>query len=234
METVPTPAELLSILQEVDLRIIRLRRELEDIPQRKRVIEAGIHDKQEQLTTARASVTKKQTENKTIEGDVASEQQKIRKLRDQQVQLKTNKEFKAMEEEVRVVESRISQLEEKEILTLEDIDRASRHVDAAKKELETAETAMRAELAGLDRRQAAVQEEMDRLSADRAEKARVVEPKWLRRYEPILAQKKERVLVRVDHGVCGGCNMTLPPHLIHDARRGTLMVSCPFCGRLLY
>jgi predicted nucleic acid-binding Zn-ribbon protein len=41
-------------------------------------------------------------------------------------------------------------------------------------------------------------------------------------------------LVPVDSGSCGGCHMKLPPQLVQDAKRGTAMISCSYCGRILY
>jgi hypothetical protein len=107
-------------------------------------------------------------------------------------------------------------------------------VVSAQQFVEKAENEKQAELAALEARSAGITSDLEALMAERAEKAAVVDVKWLPKYERLLKSKKDRVLVQVEHGVCGGCNMTLAPHVVHDARRGDMMVSCSHCGRLLY
>jgi len=231
---VSTQAEILAAVQEIDMQIIRLEKELTDIPTRKKAVEEANLHKQETLKAAKTTLTSKQSATKQIELDVEAEQQKIRKFREQQLQLKSNKEFKAMEEEIRQVEKKISQLEEKQILSFEETDKVSVTVASAKQLIDKADQEMRAELATLEVRRAEIDGNLQKLIAERAEKVVGVDPRWLNRYEAIIKNKKDRALVRVDHKICGGCHMALPPHVIHDARRGDLLISCSFCGRLLY
>jgi uncharacterized protein len=56
---------------------------------------------------------------------------------------------------------------------------------------------------------------------------------WLQAYERIFT-RKDAALVPVEDGVCGGCHMTLPPSVVHQARRRNAAVACVYCGRLLY
>jgi len=233
-ELVSTQAELLAAVQEIDMQILRLEKELTDIPARKKTIEQANAHKQESLKSAKTLLASKQSATKQIELDVEAERQKIRKFREQQVQLKSNKEFKAMEDEIRQVEKKIGALEEKEIVSLEESDKVSVTVASIKHLMDKAEQEMRVELDGMDKRCADLDAKRQKLVAERTEKVVGVDPRWLNRYEAILKSKKDRALVRVDHKVCGGCNMALPPHVVHDARRGDLLLSCSFCGRLLY
>jgi len=233
-EHVSTQAERLAAVQEVDLRIIRLQKEMNDIPIRRKIIESACEQKKKDFTTAKTALTGKQSEAKQVELEIGTVNQKIKKYREQQLQLKSNKEFKAMEDEIRVAENEIRAIEERELLKMEEIEKASSIVLTAKQFVEKAESEKQAELAALESRNAGLAAEVEKLVTERTGKVALVDPKWMLKYEPLIKGKKDRVLVRVEHSVCGGCNMTLAPHVVHDARRGDMMISCSFCGRLLY
>ena len=49
-----------------------------------------------------------------------------------------------------------------------------------------------------------------------------------------LRSKGDVAIVPVQHGNCGGCHLQIPPQLIHNAKRGTELTSCDYCGRILY
>ena len=54
------------------------------------------------------------------------------------------------------------------------------------------------------------------------------------RYERLFKFKGENVVVGVQHGVCGGCHMRLPPQLLVHCQAEQEIVTCPNCGRILY
>ena len=35
-------------------------------------------------------------------------------------------------------------------------------------------------------------------------------------------------------GNCGGCHLNIPPQIQHDAKKSAEVVSCSYCGRILY
>lgn len=233
-EHVSTQAERLAVVQDVDLRIIRLQKEIQDIPVRKKMIESTCEHKKKDFTAAKTAVSGKQSAAKQLELEIETVNQKIRKLREQQLQLKSNKEFKAMEDEIRLAEAEIAKIEEKELAQMEEIEQVTHTMGSAKHLVDKADSERNSELAALDIRNAEISAELERCLAERAEKVVSVDPKWLLKYEPLIKGKKDRVLTKVERGVCGGCNMKLAPHVVHDAARGDLLISCSHCGRLLY
>lgn len=229
-----TQAERLAAVQEIDLRIMKLQKEMQDIPARKKAIEAACEIKKKDSMAAKTALSGKQSEAKQAELQIETVKEKIRKLRGQQLELKSNKEFKVMDEEIRAAEAEIRRIEETELAKMEEIEKASKAMAVSRQIVDKAESEKQAEIAALDARNADISVELQKCMAERAEKATAVDARWLQKYEPLINAKKDRVLAKVEHGVCGGCNMTVAPHVVHDARRGNIMVSCSHCGRLLY
>ena len=54
------------------------------------------------------------------------------------------------------------------------------------------------------------------------------------RYERLVRNKGENVVVGVQHGVCGGCHMRVPPQLLVTCQGQQEIVTCSNCGRILY
>ena len=79
-----------------------------------------------------------------------------------------------------------------------------------------------------------VRRELDELRARREALAENVEQTVRSRYERLLRSKGENVLVGVQHGVCGGCHMKVPPQLLVTCQAEKELVACSNCGRMLY
>ena len=60
-----------------------------------------------------------------------------------------------------------------------------------------------------------------------------IEGSILDEYDQLFTRYRERSVVPVDVGICGGCNMTLSPQTLADLK-GTKAVHCNNCRRLLY
>ena len=45
---------------------------------------------------------------------------------------------------------------------------------------------------------------------------------------------KNKIIAKVNHGMCGACKMNLPPQTVAEIRKANKIYTCPYCGRLLY
>ena len=79
-----------------------------------------------------------------------------------------------------------------------------------------------------------MQKELAELETNRHELAAVVNEGARGRYERLVKSKGENVVVGVQHGVCGGCHMKLPPQLLVMCQAQQEIVTCSNCGRILY
>lgn len=225
--------ESLLKLQDSDRKVRAMEKELADIPARK-------NQEQERLALHKLQVEDKlkaqkhhQAELKKLELDVESFKEKIRKLRQQQMELKSNKEFKAVESEIAVIEGDIRGVEDKQLVLMDAIEHARGELKEKEKALAEEDAAVKRDMASWDGRAEELRKAADAEKAVRAELATHVDPAWLKPYERVF-DRKGVALVPVQDGVCGGCHMQLPPFLVHEARKQASVVTCGFCGRMLY
>ncbi len=221
-------------LQDCDCRIVKLQREFRDIPTRKQEIESRLKEHREAVAAAKDAQRAKQSEIKQIELEIDAQKQRIAKFREQQMQLKSNKEFKAMESEVDGCQAQIARLEDQVLERMMGVDALGGDVRARETELKAEEQVVLQEVGVMDQRMKAIEAEVAKLEAERQPLAAGVDPEWLREYDRIFQNRKERAVVPIENGVCGGCHLKLPPYVSHEARKRSGMIHCAFCGRMLY
>lgn len=229
----PVVQQLL-VVQEIDRRLIQLRREQKDIPARKSLIEARLKAHRESLKAAQDDIKKTTASMKQLDVEIESTKQKIQRFREQEMQIKTNEEYRALEHEIAVAQERIRSLEDQELALMEKLEELKNVVIQREKDLQLEERRVQEDQSLLDKRAASVEEEIKKLEAERLEAAKGLDVTWLGRYERVLKRWGDFAVVPIENHACGGCHMQLPPQIIQDAKRGDTVVVCSFCNRLLY
>ena len=221
-------------LQERDLRIFQIEKELRDNPARKEQMLSRMGDSKTALAEAREKLKIQQSKIKMFDLEIESRREKIKKLLTDQGNLKTNKEYSAMTSQIRAVEQEISKIED-QILGIWDMAESHAAVVKAKEsDLKGEDSMVQQDVKGLDARIAELQKELTVLKLERQAMSAGIDPQWLVIYDRILNKKKDRALVEVRNGVCSGCHMSLPPTQKHDAKKRVEIITCTFCGRMLY
>lgn len=229
-----TNLEKLLVVQDRDRKIRRLTREVSDIPARKQRIESRLEEHRRVLNQINEEIKKKNLQAKEIEAEVAAAREKINKLRNQQFEVKSNDDYRALEKQIAGVNDEISEFEDRELNIMEEAEELKKTAASHEAELNKEQEITSKELESLNQRAANLESEVANLKKERESLAADVDPEWLSRYERILHHTGDYALVRVDKGVCGGCHMKLPPQMAHDARKFDTMSLCNYCGRLLY
>ncbi len=229
-----TQVERLLILQECDRRISRLTQEQQDLPQHKRAIEAQLDSYKQVVEQSEDAIRKKTMEQKDLEAQIEQREERISKLRQQQFDVKSNDDYKAMEHQILTIKQEIAGLEEQDLELMESVEELERVRDEKQQLLADEEQSVAEQLTRFGERATSMEEELSRLRTERETLIVDVDPDWLSRYDRIFKHVGDFALVTVDNSTCGGCHMKLPPQIAHDARRLDSMTTCMYCGRLLY
>lgn len=229
-----TTLEKLLVLQDRDRKLRQLLQETRDIPARKRLIESRLKANKDAQHAAQEELKKNLADIKSVELEVESVKDTIKKYRAQQGQIKSNDQYRALEREIRDQMGRVRELEERQIVLMEKSESLKKVVQEREQELKKEEEAVGGDTKVLDERLAMIQSEIDEARKNRDAMTQGIDDAWLSRYTRIFNNKGDYALVPVENGTCGGCHMKVPPQLVQDAKRGDAMVSCSYCGRLLY
>lgn len=222
------------IVQERDCRIARCQSEFDDIPVKKETIIKNIDRYHNVLNTEKDISKTKQVEINKLDVEIETNRQQITKLREQQFQIKSNNEYKALDNEIAHIEKAIKTLEDREIEIMEEVEQMKTNTARLQSELEHEESNINQELQQLDQRRENLKSEINQIKADREKLADEIDQTFLTHYNRVMTNKKDAALVRLENGSCGGCHMKMPAHVAHDIRKAESIVTCSFCGRILY
>jgi len=226
--------EKLLILQDRDRKIHRVRQELTHLSPERESLRVRAAATQSQLDAAKSRVKQIESERKRLELEVEAKKSQIEKYANQQLQTRKNEEYRALAHEIETCKSDINKIEDQEIELMEQAETTQREVVRATAEANEAKKMVEGQVAQLDQREENLKKELAELQSGRAEIAAAVDESTRNRYERLLKNKGDNVVVGVQHGVCGGCHMKLQAQLIVSCQAQKEIVTCSSCGRILY
>jgi uncharacterized protein len=226
--------EKLLILQDRDRAIRHLQAELAHIEPERTTFKAKLVNTQARLETAKQRVKQLESNRKRLELDVESKKEQIARYANQQLQTRKNEEYRALAHEIDTCKAEITKIEDQEIELMEQAEQSQKEVAAITREADEAKSFADELVAKLGEREQNLGTELAGLQTNREELAAAVDAGVRARYERLVKSKGENVVVGVQHGVCGGCHMTLPAQILVACQAHQEVVSCTNCGRILY
>ncbi|MFH1045614.1 MAG: C4-type zinc ribbon domain-containing protein [Candidatus Omnitrophota bacterium] len=234
MQSVQEQIQVLVKLQAVDSRIYALRQEKAGKPELKEELEESFTQKGRTLKAKEEESKTIQLKKKEHELDLETKEKEIKKFQSQLVQLKTNKEYVALQKEIEGRKADNSTLEDNIIGLMDKIDLIKAEITREREALAAAEKSLKEELARIDQEIADLDKNITEAEQERSEISTQIEKNLLRQYERILKAKDGLAFVPVVGESCGGCNQILPPQVINEVRMKDRVVTCELCARLLY
>jgi len=226
--------EKLLILQDRDEKIRREQGELARIEPERQMLKAKATAAQTGLENAKLRIKQIESARKDLELEVEGKKAMISRYANQQLQTRKNEEYRALSHEIETCKEAIFKIENQEIELMEQAEAAQKEALRATQAANDARKLVDEQVAQLDAREQNLKKDLAGLEADRERLAAAVDESARSRYERLLRSKGENVVVGVQHGVCGGCHMKLPPQLLVSCQGEKELVGCSNCGRILY
>jgi len=226
--------EKLLILQDRDQKIRREQSGLARIEPERQALKTKAAAAQGELENAKLRVKQIESSRKDLELEVEAKKQMIVRYANQQFQTRKNEEYRALAHEIEMCKDAIFKIEDKEIELMEQAEAAQKEVLRATRAVNDARKLMDEQVAQLDALEENLKRDLAELEANREALASAVDESARARYERLVRSKGEKVVVGVQHGVCGGCHMKLPPQLLVTCQAEKELVACSNCGRILY
>jgi predicted nucleic acid-binding Zn-ribbon protein len=226
--------EKLLILQDRDRKIRRIRTELAHIEPQRQTMKAKAAAAGTSLENAKTKVKELESQRKELELEVESKKQLVAKYANQQLQTRKNEEYRALANEIQTCKEAIFKIEDQEIALMEQGEAAQKEVVRSTQAASEARKLTDDQITQLAVREENLKKELAELETNREELAAAVDSSARGRYERLVKNKGENVVVGVQHGVCGGCHMKLQPQLLVMCQAQQELVTCSNCGRILY
>ena len=236
METVNLEEQLklLIELQGLDTKIFGLEDALREIPLTIKKLEDEFKENTKSMKELEDKIKMLQVKRKEKELDLESREGAIKKLQTQLYQVKTNKEYAMMQQEIERAKADKSNVEDEIIQLLDVIDIENKKLAQDKKMLRAEENKMNGEKAKLladekeKNAQLAVLKDQGKVLSDRVDKD------MLSKYKKILKSKSGLAMAAVKGDACQGCFRVMPPQVINEIRMKQELIFCGNCARILY
>ena len=226
--------KMLLELQVLDLEIFSKKKILDEMPEAMKELDDLLELKSSNLKKLEEDLKALQLKRKEKETDLASKEASIKKYQGQLFQIKTNKEYTALENEIAVIKADNSLLEEDILKFFDDADSLGQEIDKEKELLVSEKTKTDEQKGAMASEIKKAEGEFNELRGKRQGFCDKIDKKILYRYERILENRNGRAMVPIVEGNCGGCHMNLPPQVINEVRLKKDLVFCGNCARILY
>ncbi|MBD3296181.1 MAG: hypothetical protein GF392_02295 [Candidatus Omnitrophica bacterium] len=221
-------------LQDLDARIYDLSSRREEFPVRIEQMDNELEAKKAGYNAAETELKELQVKKNEKETDIKALEEKAQKHEAELYQIKNNKEYKALQDEIAGIKADISILEEDVIKYYDEIESAQARLEDEKKAFEEEKRSTDAEKETIRKEEKVLENILAELSDKRERVSGQIAPELLNRYERILKNRGRIALASISSGFCSSCNMQLRPQLINEVRMRKGAVVCENCGRLLY
>ena len=226
--------EQLLTLQDRDRKIRSLKNEVRLAPMQRKELDARLAAAQQQLDTVKLKGKEIEVERKKLENEAQSKRDQIAKYNTQKFQTRKNEEFQAITNEIKRYEGEVIATEDRELELMESAEKMKATIADAEKENAAVKAQAQQQLANLDAKAGAIQEQLQQIEADRAKLASNVEEDLLDTYDRLFTSKGDNAVVALEHEVCMGCHMKLTTQTAVRVKGGRDVVNCEQCGRILY
>jgi predicted nucleic acid-binding Zn-ribbon protein len=224
---------LLYGLQRVDSSLDDLQELKGDLPHQVKGLEERLERKIAERKQLEELVKQSLMRREQIDLEIISARQNIEKYKEQQFQIKTNRQYDALTREIDAAQVRINELE-KEMETVEGkASLGKSDLETMAPELEELEKELKDRRAELDHVNKEHEDEELRLKHEREKLIVRIEKTDIRLYERIRNAMGGKAVVAVRRNACGGCFKRVPPQVSVELRKNSRLMTCENCGRLL-
>jgi predicted nucleic acid-binding Zn-ribbon protein len=225
----------LLILQDRDQRCDNIERQLAIIPLEVKKDEASIAELKAALLSREEELKAMEGLRMAKEGEIEDAEAVLLKYKTQQMQVKKNEEYAALETEITNLQERISSFEDEELQLMEDLDAGAKALAEFKKETEDQINTYELHIQRLGASREGFQSELAEAQAAVKAAEEGIQPDVLEQYRYVKGQvKRPPVVVALEQSRCQGCHLKVSADVESTARRGNELVRCDSCGRILY
>lgn len=232
--TIADKLNILLELQAFDSKLDEIHKLRGDLPDE-------VADMENELAGFEKRISRYESEVDEIESEISNYRlnkkdadKLIAKYKDQQMNVRNNREYDAISKELELQELEI-QLADKRIKECEfKIKQKQGEIDLINDKVNSIKKGLVEKKKELDSLIKDSEEEEKKIMKQREKHATSVEPRLLTAYERIRGGAKNGLaVVSIDRGACGGCFNVVPPQRQADIMEKTKIIVCEHCGRIL-
>ena len=227
--------ERLIALQRLESAIADARARIAAHPQRLTAADDRLEQAKHALEVVKQRLKENQEARRELEKNAALYQGRLTKFRDQLSEVKTNREYQAMQHEIATAQADLGAAEEKVLERMMDADTITLELKRAEATLARDQKEVDAEKKALTEELAATERELAASTAARDTLLRETPPQLLDLFLQVSkARKGIAICSATRDGLCSVCHVRLRPPVFQKVRHNDSIVQCEVCQRILY
>jgi predicted nucleic acid-binding Zn-ribbon protein len=221
-------------LQDLDLAATGIRRRIADIPGAVAALDSRLSDRTATVSAIKNRMEACQAARREIDKELTAVQGRLSKYKGQLMEVKTNKEYQAMQHEIQAAEQLVRDQEDRLLERMEEQDGLAAELKTAEAALKAAQGEISAEKTVIEDERAVLDQALRKHEADRTALAARIAPAALALFERLSQHRKGIALSEARNGGCVQCNVRLRPQVFNEVRRMDALIQCDNCSRILY
>jgi uncharacterized protein len=226
--------ERLVRLQQIETAAEQARRRLETLPADHQTLDSRLAAGREAVEAAKARLAASAAARRDIEKGLAVVQSRLSKFKDQLMEVKTNKEYQAMQKEIATAEREVRSFEDRILDRMEEAEGLQGELTQAERALRQEEGAIADERRTLDAERDRIEAALAKLTTDRAALVGDIAAPAFALFDHISRSRKPPAVVEAREGHCSFCHVRLRPQVFNEVRRNDALIQCESCQRILY
>ncbi|MFQ6002226.1 MAG: zinc ribbon domain-containing protein [Candidatus Zixiibacteriota bacterium] len=225
--------EMILKLQGIDYELGELERSKDYLPDMIGHLEREIEGISKALKESEKELTEQTLLHKKLDVELATLNQELARFQKQMQEIKTNKEYDALTNEIANRKLKISEIEEEILKVLTHVDDLKEKIKEYKKKMQEVDKRNTDELAHLKEELNSIEDKIKIKEGERKNLTVRIDKRLLSTYERVKRGRGDQVVVTIKKRACTGCYKGIPPQKIQEIKKGEQIFTCDNCGRIL-
>ncbi len=221
-------------LQENEVETTSIQSLLERVPDRLELFSTRLEDFKTRIAESETRMSDLQKGYRQHEVEIQSILARIEKSNEKLKTVKTNKEYQAGLHEIEDLNRLQSDVEDKMLECLEEIDEAESAAESERESFGTFSIQIEDEKVQLERESEEMQQKLRELLHQRELIVAAIDSGLLKKYEQVKEYTGAIAVAEVKASICQGCHMNIPPQMYNELQRFDRLLNCPHCERIIY
>jgi predicted nucleic acid-binding Zn-ribbon protein len=231
--------EKLEKIQALDLEIFQLKERLEKLPRELEAFKKNEDVHRKALEELKQTNIHLKVERRQKETDLKAIEEQIKNLQSKLNDVKTNKEYLALKDEIEILKKKSSAIEDEILVHMENDEIMKEREKTLAAQVEEEKVKIAEKEVEVEKLTAQLKEQIAEKEKIRTELAGGIKSEILALYEKVVARQSDGVglaKLQTDGGtnICTGCYVRTPGYIAEKVRKKKDIIQCENCGRILY
>ena len=221
-------------LQEIDSKIFEIKRVRGALPEEVEDLEDELIGYSTRLDKFKEEIENNNKDIEDLKIKVSEAKKLIKKYKDQQMNVRNNREYDAISKEIELQELDSKLFVKKSGENELKIEQIKEDVKETKKVIKEKTQTLKAKKSDLDVLSDESKGEEKKLETLKNKASKKIESSLLLSYEKLVERQRNGLaVVKVSRNACGGCFNIVPPQRQAEIKEKRKIILCEYCGRIL-